>query len=79
MRRDITDTAFIREIQTAIDQIPAGPERDRAQAKLDLVVERLRALPARVALQGPFADRDEAFGVLTEEVARVIAAIDEDD
>jgi hypothetical protein len=78
MRRDIADTAFIREMQATIDQYPPGAERDKAQRKLDRVVDRLRALPARVALQAPFADRAEAHGVLSDEIARVIAAIDDE-
>jgi hypothetical protein len=77
--RNIADTPMIRELQDYVDRCRSGPERDAAQRKLDKFVARLRALPGRVALQGPFADRDEAHGVLTEEITRVIAAIDEDD
>jgi hypothetical protein len=76
--RDITDTPFVREMQATIDQFPAGPEREMAQRKLDKIVARLEELPARVALQGPFADRDDAHAVLSDEIARIIAAIDDE-
>jgi hypothetical protein len=69
--------AIIREWKMLIAALPAGPERDQRQGQLDRMAERLRALPRKVADQGPFATRDEAHAVLTKEFAYVVAAIDE--
>lgn len=68
--------AMLREMRALLAACPPGPVHDQLQGRFDRVSERLRALPRRVALRGPFKTRDEAHAVLTEEVAHVISAID---
>jgi hypothetical protein len=66
----------IREIRLTLAALPAGSERDELQGRFNRVTERLRALPKRVADQGPFATPAEAHAVLAKEVAYIVAAID---
>jgi hypothetical protein len=65
----------IRELKAALARMPAGAERDQRSGQLDRLAERLRALPRKVADQGPFATPAEAHAVLTKEVA-FVAALD---
>jgi hypothetical protein len=67
---------MIRNMRLMLEAYEQGPVRDQLQGRFDRMSERLRALPRRVADQGPFADRDEAQAVLTKEFAYVVAAID---
>jgi len=67
---------MIRSLRLMLEACGQGPVRDQLQGRFDRMSERLRALPRRVADQGPFADRDEAQAVLTKEFAYVVAAID---
>jgi signal transduction histidine kinase len=66
----------IREIKALLAEMPPGPERDQRRGQLDRLAERLRALPRKVADQGPFKTRAEAHAVLTKEIAFVVAALD---
>jgi hypothetical protein len=66
----------IREIKLMLAALPAGPERDQLKGRFDRASERLRALPKRVADQGPFATPVEAHAVLTKEITHVLAAFD---
>jgi hypothetical protein len=49
-------------------------ERDDMQARLDLMIARLRDYPRRVAARGPFATGAEAEAVMREELEFVLAA-----
>jgi hypothetical protein len=50
------------------------PEKDRMQARFDLMVERLKDIPRRVADRAPFATGAEAEAVMREELEFVLAA-----
>jgi hypothetical protein len=66
----------IRQMKTLLAEMPPGPERDQRGGQLDRLAERLRALPRKVADQGPFRSAAEAHAVLTKEITHVLAAFD---
>jgi hypothetical protein len=68
--------SLLREMKQVIAAYPQGPERDQLQGRFDRACDRLRELPARVALRAQLKSRDEVFAVLTEECAYVVAALD---
>jgi hypothetical protein len=68
------DTAILRELQATIAVCEPGLEKDRAQARFDLMVQRLQDCPRRVADRSPFATSAEAEVVLREELEFALAA-----
>jgi hypothetical protein len=74
MRKQIK--GLLPNMQRMIDICEPGAGKELLQAQLDLVIERLHAYPKRVTDQGPFADRDEAEGVLMQEMKYVLAAME---
>jgi hypothetical protein len=65
-----------RQMQELIATAEPCPEKDRMQARFDMMIARLRDYPRRFADQAPFADRAEAEAVLTREMEYVLAAME---
>jgi hypothetical protein len=65
---------ILRELQDMINACEPCPERDQMQAQLDLVVERLKDSPRRVADRGPFATGAEAEIAMRAELEYALAA-----
>ena len=74
--QELRDTNLIKHAQKLLNTCEQGPVRDQQQGRLDRFIERLAALPKKVANQGPFKTREESAAVLKKEFAFVIAAID---
>jgi hypothetical protein len=69
---------LMRVLLEGIRRMPRGAARDNRQRRFDAMVERLKTLPKRVALQAPFADCDDAASVLETEMEWVLSAFEAD-
>ena len=56
-----------------VNAFPAGVDRDRLQANINIVSQRARDMPGRVAAQAPFADAAEKRAIEIAELDRVLA------
>jgi hypothetical protein len=65
---------ILRELQDTINACEPCAEKIEMQARLDLMVRRLRECPGRVADRAPFMTAAEAEAVMREELAFVLAA-----
>jgi hypothetical protein len=65
---------ILRELQDTINACEPCLEKIEMQARLDLMVQRLRDCPGRVADRGPFATAAEAEAVMREELEFALAA-----
>jgi hypothetical protein len=68
------DIGILREIQATIAACEPCLERDRMQARFDLMLRRLEDCPRRVADRAPFATSAEAEVALREELEFALAA-----
>jgi hypothetical protein len=67
---------LMKELQAALDMMPAGPERDHWQGVRDRLCDKIDALPHRAAvtLEG-ITDREERRAILTDECERVVSEL----
>jgi hypothetical protein len=73
---DSTHTSMMKHLQEIIDLLPAGPERDRAQAVQDRICAKIDALPGRCAARiVGVTDPEERLRILTEEFEHVVSEI----
>lgn len=68
---------FVRETRLLIANLPPGPARAAEQRRFETFIERLEAMPHKVAVRAEMLPADQVRQILVEETAFVCAALDD--